>query len=786
MENFLSCCALLTRRFRALWCALALLFLSGCPRSEPPLTHWILVAPGLSPTPLNLPSHVDRLLAPEPQTYHLRATVALAPAEQGVACTLVLPHLWAPVVLRVDGRLTDPPAHPVETARRGVHAFRLSAEDTRAPQIELDLEVRHEWSQSGWLDTPPYLSRAPEGGARLQLLRIMVDYGNIAGATAALAISFAYGVLLLLGRRTTGHGWFAVQGGGAAIYCLFCAGGAHALFGRFAPAAVLFGVILMLYASIHFTRAQFQVPPAERFWDGALAVAAVVAITCSGPFAGVPLAWMTVAMVALGGCNQLFVVGRLAFRPDRPPTSAIFLFLFSWILVLSFAAGDCVAWMGLGEWFGGVRVAPIGIGGFALLQSIALSRDFADALKEADRLNVALGGELAHVATQQATVEALNEELRRQVLARSEALSDALTRLASAQGDQVVFQEGDTIEERYRVVRAIGAGGMGVVYEVRRTSDDARFALKVLSGAPGVRELARFAREAKLVAELNHPNVVRVYDAAVAKRGFLFILLEYVDGVPLNRRRDRYGDVSWALRVVHGLARGLEAVHARGIVHRDLKPANVLVTVDGNDAPREIKIVDFGISNTSTTAPGDSSDRVTLPRSPQPADDTPTLEARDGPAEAPRTNNELTTVPARPPQGIARVRSEPPNHRRRSDPGRLTLTGQFLGTPAYMAPELIRDPRAPAISSDLYSLGVVAFELLRARRPFNELEALAQAHGLGDSAVPPSFVGAAIDEALAKLLDATLSTDPARRPTATQIADAVERELEATARALGA
>ncbi len=120
---------------------------------------------------------------------------------------------------------------------------------------------------------------------------------------------------------------------------------------------------------------------------------------------------------------------------------------------------------------------------------------------------------------------------------RLSLLSDALTRLASAQGEPVVLKEGELIEERYRVVRAVGAGGMGVVYDVRRVHDDARFALKVLSGSMGFRELARFAREGKLAATVSHPNVVQIHDASVSKEGFLFLVLEYVDGEPLSRRQ---------------------------------------------------------------------------------------------------------------------------------------------------------------------------------------------------------------------------------------------------------
>ena len=79
---------------------------------------------------------------------------------------------------------------------------------------------------------------------------------------------------------------------------------------------------------------------------------------------------------------------------------------------------------------------------------------------------------------------------------------------------------GDSFGARYRILHVLGAGGMGVVYEVERSADNARLALKLISGFAGMRELARFAREGKLAATVDHPNVVRLYDASVSKTGF--------------------------------------------------------------------------------------------------------------------------------------------------------------------------------------------------------------------------------------------------------------------------
>ena len=135
---------------------------------------------------------------------------------------------------------------------------------------------------------------------------------------------------------------------------------------------------------------------------------------------------------------------------------------------------------------------------------------------------------------------------------------------------------------------------MGAVYEVERTTDGRRFALKTVIHAHGS-ALARLAREAEIATKVTHPNLVGIVDIDVAPSGVMFIVMELVHGRPLSAEAQRFGEVPWAKEVLRQVASGLRALHEAGIVHRDLKPANVLLEVAAAGPPRA-KIADFGIA----------------------------------------------------------------------------------------------------------------------------------------------------------------------------------------------
>jgi serine/threonine-protein kinase len=302
------------------------------------------------------------------------------------------------------------------------------------------------------------------------------------------------------------------------------------------------------------------------------------------------------------------------------------------------------------------------------------------------------------------------------VAERSRQLSEGLLRLGGALRHAAPLAPGDVVEDRYRVVRAIGSGGMGQVHEVERLSDRRRLALKVLTGVVDRIAMARFAREAQIAAQLDHPNVVAVLDLGVSQSGMLFLVMELVTGSTLAAEKARYGDAAWALPILRQIATALAALHARGIVHRDLKPANVLL------ADRGAQVADFGLA--SLAEPAD------------PLDPT------------------ASTI-------------SPANH------FPLTRPGTFMGTPAYMAPELIRGAREAQPAADMWSFGVIAHELLAGKSPFAEPPVLA--HLAGREGAPAAPLDApALPARLRELLDGCLRSGPAERPTSSALRDALE------------
>ena len=230
---------------------------------------------------------------------------------------------------------------------------------------------------------------------------------------------------------------------------------------------------------------------------------------------------------------------------------------------------------------------------------------------------------------------------------------------------------GQVISARYRVTELIATGGMSAVYLGQHVHMLKRVAIKVLDPkAEKLPELvARFQREAIAGAHVQHPNIVSATDFGQLNDGSYFLVLEYVAGATLNHVIAKGAlAVPRAVSIARQLALGLAAAHDVGIVHRDVKPANVIVVQGSND---EVKLIDFGFAQVR-----------------------------------------LSKVPT-----IAPPPDEP------SAPEKfLTQAGVVLGTVAYMSPEAALGMAAVDQRSDLYALGLILYELLSGKHPFDETE----------------------------------------------------------------
>ena len=302
-------------------------------------------------------------------------------------------------------------------------------------------------------------------------------------------------------------------------------------------------------------------------------------------------------------------------------------------------------------------------------------------------------------------------ELQRQVAERSKELADALSKLSSQPRPLSPARE---VDGRYRVIRKLGAGGMGTVYEVERITDQHRFALKTLRGRTEPDSMARFAREAHVAAEQLHPNLVPVVDIGIAD-GALFLVMPLVDGGSLEQQRSRFGDATWARPLLGHVAIGLAALHERGIVHRDLKPANILLD---RGVPR---IADFGLAALRGVVAADTA-----------------------------ASGELDAAVA--------ATMQP-------GPAGLTRAGDIFGTPAYMAPELASGARDIGPASDMFAFGLLAYEMVVGCTAFAEPPVLSRLGGR-EIAVP---VVAKIEPVIARCLE----LDPASRPTSAELVGAL-------------
>ncbi|MFO0758610.1 MAG: bifunctional serine/threonine-protein kinase/formylglycine-generating enzyme family protein [Byssovorax sp.] len=260
----------------------------------------------------------------------------------------------------------------------------------------------------------------------------------------------------------------------------------------------------------------------------------------------------------------------------------------------------------------------------------------------------------------------------------------------------------------YRLVRQVGRGGMGVVYEARHAQIGQRVALKLL--APGrrhdrsIKVEQRFLTEARALSRVEHPALVRIFDCGQTDEEGPWISMEFVDGEPLRARLDRAAaggrrlPLHTTLAIGRRIALALSAIHRAGIVHRDLKPDNIMI-VQSVEEPREerIKLLDFGIAKL--------------------------LDAEAG----------------------------------------VTSEGMLLGTAGYMAPEQCAGTGEVDGQCDVYALGVILHEMVAGERPFRgDAAAVMRQHLF---APPPALPARAAPAPLAALIAELLAKEPSLRPS---------------------
>jgi tRNA A-37 threonylcarbamoyl transferase component Bud32 len=279
---------------------------------------------------------------------------------------------------------------------------------------------------------------------------------------------------------------------------------------------------------------------------------------------------------------------------------------------------------------------------------------------------------------------------------------------------------GTIISDRYRLVRRIGVGGMGVVYEAEHTLMKKALAIKLLHPELGHVDqiVQRFEREAQSASRLSHPGIIQVTDFGKTEQGELFLVMEFLIGESLAETiaHSNRIPVARATGIMRQVLAALDHAHGLGVIHRDLKPENIMLTRREDLSERDhVKLLDFGIAKLNHDAPA------------------------DGPA--------------------------------------LTQAGIIFGTPSYMSPEQAMGQPTCA-RSDLYSCGVILYEMVTGKKPF-VAEKLMQVISMHLTVEAKPARDAAPDAGISEQLSETIRKALAKRPedrfaTALEFLDALE------------
>ena len=267
---------------------------------------------------------------------------------------------------------------------------------------------------------------------------------------------------------------------------------------------------------------------------------------------------------------------------------------------------------------------------------------------------------------------------------------------------------GTVIENKYRLEKELGSGGMGSVWLATQLMVDRPVAVKLLHPSHLDQQdlQARFEVEAKAIGRLNHPNVITLFDFGFSEKlGAFYTVIEYVDGVSLDKKLDQRLALKDIVPIIRQISLALDHAHHHGILHRDLKPENVMLArmTDGSEM---VKVLDFGIARM--------------------------VKGQHEEQESPKESH------------------------------RITKAGEVFGTPAYMSPEQARSIRQLTPAADLYSLGVMFYELVAGGLPFFAQSAFDLLMMHVTKPVPPirrPNVPVELSDVILRLLE----KDPARR-----------------------
>ena len=285
---------------------------------------------------------------------------------------------------------------------------------------------------------------------------------------------------------------------------------------------------------------------------------------------------------------------------------------------------------------------------------------------------------------------------------------------------------GQTLDEKYRIEQRLSAGGMGAVYRARHLQMDRPVAIKVLHQRLLADEAARirFQREARAAVRLQHQNAVSVTDFGETADGYVYLVMELLKGPTLREIlvKEAPIETARAISIMLQASAAVAAAHEAGIIHRDLKPSNILVT-QSPDTPAVVKVLDFGVAKLAADTIDDDEGAITLRQA-----------------------------------------------------------GALIGTPRYMAPEQYNgNELTPA--ADVYSLGVILYEMLTGMAPFTGSSPVEiAAKHVSDPPCAPRQIVAAIPEEIEEVVLHALEKAPEDRPAN---AGVFRQELLDTAERLG-